>query len=107
MTDELVNVGYELDKAIGKHLSMTSFHEGLAVIQEEVFELQLEVYKKHPSPAKLREEALQVAAMAVRFLIDLLPNAEPESRQPPDPDRILVELGKPWPSPAPHFPTGD
>lgn len=51
---------------------MRSPHEGLSILQEEVFELQQEVYKK-PNKRDLfamRTEAIQIAAMAWRFAID-------------------------------------
>lgn len=47
-----------------------SAHEGFAVLLEEVDELKAEVWK-HParrSPGAMRREAVQVAAMALRFL---------------------------------------
>lgn len=53
-------------------------HEGYAVIKEEVDELWDEVKKKreHRSISNLRHEAIQVAAMALRFVIDLCPREE-------------------------------
>ena len=52
---------------------MHSYHEGISVIEEEYDELWDEI-KLKPSkrdPKRLREEAKQVAAMALRFMIDL------------------------------------
>lgn len=69
------DVSEELAAAMNVNGPMKSLHEGLSVIQEEVHELMLEVYKnprKHPDrTAKARKEAVQVAAMAIRFLIDV------------------------------------
>jgi cation transport regulator ChaB len=67
-------ISNELCRAIEHNsLPFNSAHEGLSVLQEEVFELMLEVYKKPAkrSRDKLRDEAVQVAAMAVRFLNDI------------------------------------
>lgn len=63
----------ELEFASSKFPPMNSPHEGLAIIQEEIFELQIEVYKQHDVRTKMmmRHEAMQVAAMAIRFMLDL------------------------------------
>lgn len=57
-----------------------SSHEGFAVLHEEFDELKAEVWKngtKHPErDAQMRKEAIQVAAMALRFLTDCCPNKE-------------------------------
>ena len=69
-------VEVELRSAMKENIPMHSLHEGLAVIEEEVHELRLEVYKnprKHPDRRALaRHEAVQVAAMALRLLHDVL-----------------------------------
>jgi hypothetical protein len=51
----------------------SSFHEGFAVILEEVDELKKEVWesKAGTDPSRMREEAIQVAAMAMRFIEEL------------------------------------
>jgi len=62
----------ELERARGVHAPFNSAHEGIAVIAEEVDELWTEV-KKRPcrrDREMLRDEAVQVAAMALRFLVD-------------------------------------
>ena len=46
-----------------------SYHEGYAVLKEEVDELWDDIKGNRRSGA--REEAVQVAAMAIQFLIDL------------------------------------
>ncbi len=65
-------------EAIGasqKFKAFNSAHEGYAVLKEEVDELWDEVKKnesKHPDrDACLRKEAIQVGAMALRFLTDI------------------------------------
>ncbi len=50
---------------------MHSVHEGYAVLLEEVDELWEEVKRETINTDALRYEALHVAAMAVRFLLDL------------------------------------
>lgn len=69
----IYEVTEELSFARGKFPPMRSFHEGLAIIEEELFELRMEVYKQHDvrEREKLRHEAMQVAAMAIRFMLDL------------------------------------
>jgi len=47
-------------------------HEGYAVIKEELDELWEEV--RHNNTAKACREAVQVAAMAIRFIYDLAHN---------------------------------
>lgn len=61
----------ELVKATTKHSPMNSPHEGYAVIQEEVDELWEEIKKQHPDAHAMTKEAIQVAAMGMRFLVDL------------------------------------
>lgn len=60
----------ELNLARKKHPPMASTHEGYAVILEELEELWEEIKMREPVPERLRDEAVQVAAMAIRFLID-------------------------------------
>jgi len=65
----------ELKRARTKHpIGFHSAHEGYAVLLEEVDELWTEIKEQHPSPACLREEAIHVAAMALRFLIEVCEN---------------------------------
>jgi hypothetical protein len=63
----------ELRFARGKFARFNSAHEGYAVILEELDELWAEV-KGKVSPAQrlaMRKEAIQVAAMALRFIEDV------------------------------------
>ena len=55
------------------HGPMASAHEGYAVILEELDELWEEV-RRHRSPANIaamRDEAVQVAAMALAFIVEV------------------------------------
>lgn len=74
VTDRVTN---EVVEAIQKFPPMNSAHEGYAVILEELDELWKEVRAKQGSRnlSALRKEAIQVAAMAVRFVHDIC-NAE-------------------------------
>lgn len=69
----LQEVFVEAKKAIGKHAPMHSPHEGHAVIREEFDELWDEVKAGRGRQASAREEAIQLAAMAVRYVLDLDP----------------------------------
>lgn len=67
-------VWWELKSAYAKHGDINSLHEGYAVIDEERLELRDEVRKtknsKVLSPEAIKE-LVQIAAMAIRTLIDL------------------------------------
>jgi hypothetical protein len=68
-------VELECASATSRYAPFNSAHEGYAVLLEEVDELWDEVKKspKKRDMAKMREEAIQVAAMALRFLVDVFP----------------------------------
>ncbi len=55
--------------ALGKFPPMTSAHDGYAIILEELDEL-FDAIKKDQYSTNLKNEAKQVGAMALRFLID-------------------------------------
>lgn len=59
----------ELLAAIERFSPIASAHEGKAVIEEELDELWADI--KEGRPAEAWQEAIQVAAMAVRFVVDL------------------------------------
>jgi hypothetical protein len=67
----ITEVVAEFHNAAGKHPRFNSAHEGFAVILEEVDELKAEVWKRTRDREAMRKEAVQVAAMALRFLVDL------------------------------------
>ena len=71
---ELFNAVYqEFMRARQLHKQFNSVEEGYCVILKEVDELWTELRKRGDlrSPENMRKEALQVAAMAVRFIYDL------------------------------------
>jgi hypothetical protein len=61
----------EVQRAMKKHDPMNSAHEGYAVLQEEVDELWDEIKADNGRSPAAMEEAIQVAAMAVRYIVDL------------------------------------
>jgi hypothetical protein len=73
-------VSAELARAVRKFPPFHSGHEGYAVILEELDELWDEAKTKHQNIATMRAEAAQVAAMALRFMIDLCPHVCPLHR---------------------------
>ena len=69
--DKILNeVVAEYDRAIKKFPRFNSGHEGYAVLKEEVDELW-DAIKGNYDKEFLREEAIQVAAMAIRFINDV------------------------------------
>jgi len=61
----------ELSRAMGIHGTMRGMHEGYAVILEELDELWDEIKKRKPNMQEVRKEAIQVAAMAMRFVAEV------------------------------------
>ena len=68
--DALRAVQLELLRAQARFEPFASTHEGFALIHEEVDELW-DAVKSNESPERLAAEAIQVAAMALRFITDL------------------------------------
>lgn len=66
----LDDVANEVMKAMEKHRPMNSLHEGKAVIEEELDELWDEIKERRPDLVEVRKESIQVAAMAVRLILD-------------------------------------
>lgn len=71
--EALIDVSVELRRARKKFPKPeNSAHEGYAVLAEEVDELWDEVKGHAPDRlARMRAEAVQVAAMAIRFIVDV------------------------------------
>lgn len=61
----------EYERATKKFGRFASAHEGYAVMQEEMDELWEAVKDKQCGTPELLVEAVQVGAMAVRFLVDI------------------------------------
>lgn len=71
--EALALVMEELISATKVHGPFHSAHEGISVIEEEFIELRDEVFLKESKriPEDMIEEAKQLAAMGLRFLIDV------------------------------------
>jgi hypothetical protein len=69
----LTEIGAEVIQAESKWPPMNSAHEAYAVLLEEVDELKTHVWtnQKRRDIEAMRAEAIQVAAMAVRFVRDV------------------------------------
>lgn len=61
----------ELARATSKFGPFHNVHEGYAVILEELDELWTDIKNNAGATAKARAEACQVAAMAIRYMMDL------------------------------------
>ncbi len=61
----------ELERATSKFGRFASGHEGYAIIKEELDELWDEIKDKKHTNEAMRAEAIQVAAMAIRFVMDV------------------------------------
>ena len=69
--EAVTDVVGELKKAREKFGPFSSAHEGIAVIEEEFIELREEVFLKNRTLEAMRLEAKQLAAMALRFMLDV------------------------------------
>ena len=67
----LAQVRAEVLRAVKKHRPIAGPHEGYAVILEELDELWDEVKPDRGKSDSARTEALQVAAMGVRYILDV------------------------------------
>jgi hypothetical protein len=67
----VVLVEAEYSRVTGLFDGFNTAHEGYALLLEEIDELWVEVKRKPRSAEKMRKEAVQVAAMAIRFLVDI------------------------------------
>jgi len=70
---EMLEVMYEFCRAKNLHPNWKSSHEGWALIKEELDELWDEIRRKEKDQDffQMRTEAMQVAAMGIRFMIDI------------------------------------
>lgn len=73
LNEVLAEVGAEVARAEALWPPMNSAHEGYAVILEELDELKDHVWLKqsHRVVDDMRKEAIEVAAMAIRFVRDV------------------------------------
>ncbi len=69
----LAEVKDELVKACAKFPPFRSAHEGVAIIEEEFLEFRAAAFWPHKEKEKFADEteARQLAAMAVRYIIDI------------------------------------
>ena len=67
-------IAREATRASDEFSTFASAHEGLAVLWEEFEELKAEVWKKKASRDSdaMRKEAIQIGAMAIRFITDVV-----------------------------------
>ena len=80
MASPLEELAAELQRARAKHPQpFHSSHEGFAVLKEEVDELWDEVKNQteERSYARMRKEAVQIGAMALRFIEDVCDKRSP------------------------------
>jgi len=68
----LADVRAEVFKASSKHKPINSAHEGYAVLKEEVDELWDEIKPDRGYEDAARKEAVQVSAMGIRYIYDLI-----------------------------------
>lgn len=72
--DEIIDgIKREVDYAVTMYPAFNSAHEGFSVMNEEVDELwdHVKVKQGRRNVAEMKKEALQVAAMAIRFAYDI------------------------------------
>lgn len=61
----------EINNSRSRHGKFTGSHEGYAVLLEEVDELWSEIKKRNRNFTLMKEECIQIAAMAVKFIEDI------------------------------------
>lgn len=90
----IMSIWHELERANAKFPLFNSKHEGLAIIEEEFLELRDEVF--HGQMYKARQEAIQTAAMCLKFLM----SADKWEEKPKFTPKF-VKFGVPVPNPNP------
>ena len=76
-------ISQEYDRAVTKFGAFHNAHEGWGVLREEYLELEDEIRKKQVNydlPA-MRKEAVQLGAMALRFIIDVTGESQLEEAE--------------------------
>lgn len=73
----LAQLRTELLKAMKKHPPMATAHHGYAVILEELDELWDHVKADTGQTEEARKEAMQIAAMGLRYSLDVAPESWP------------------------------
>lgn len=68
MKDIVALIVDELRRANKVYKPFNSAHEGYAVMLEEMDELFDEIRKKRPDKNRMQDEAIQVGAMAIKFI---------------------------------------
>ena len=61
----------EIERARKKHGNIHSAHEGLGILEEEFWELKLEVFKRYHDKQAMLSELVQVAAMCAKMAQDI------------------------------------
>lgn len=73
--DALDEVFAEVKRSLDKHGGFRSGHEGWAVLKEEVDELWDEIKADNSGGVEARTEAIQIAAMAVKYAVYIAGNS--------------------------------
>lgn len=73
--DALDEVFAEVKRSLDKHGGFRSGHEGYAVLKEEVDELWDEIKNDNSGGVEARTEAIQIAAMAVKYAVYIAGNS--------------------------------
>lgn len=87
LRDVLAVVGEEVQRAQARHAAMQSDAEGYSVLIEEVAELAELVRGDAGTDPPAIGEAIQVAAMGLRYVIDRVPEHTLNTRE------LVIELG--------------
>lgn len=90
-------VMHELERADDKHPPMAEMIEGLHTLKCEVAELEREIMRKNFAVTEMTREAVQVAAMAIKFLRDCCGmEIGQESDQTDFTENDLSDRGRDW-----------